>query len=154
MVRWVLMISAFGIIAAFLACSESEKPKKVLSTKRSASQPPALQTMTAVQRGQIVYQKYGCGMCHGNDAKKGIKNRNSQTDEIPGLIYVKESYLPKELRARILNGVKFLPLKDPKKPPPPYRMPGWRGWMTDQELNDLCEYLFSLMPKETKEEKW
>lgn len=154
MVRWLLMISALGIIAAFLACSESEKPKTVLSNKSQTSQPAGLQTITAVQRGRIVYQKYGCGMCHGNDAKKGIKNRNSQTDEIPGLIYVKESYLPKELKMRILDGVKFIPPKDPKKPLPPYRMPGWKGWMTDQEINDLCEYLFSLMPKKAKEEEW
>lgn len=90
-------------------------------------------------------------MCHGANGEKGIPNPNSQTKIIPGLLYTKEDYSPKELRVRLLTGAAVHPA-DPKLPLPPYRMPGWKGMMSDQELNDLSAYLFSLMPKDTKEE--
>jgi mono/diheme cytochrome c family protein len=36
---------------------------------------------------------------------------------------------------------------------PPYRMPGWAGHMTDQELADLAQYLIGLYP-ESEAAKW
>lgn len=109
------------------------------------------ESLSPEQRGRLVFLKYGCSMCHGANAEKGISNPNAQTKIIPALIYTKEGYSPKELRERILKGATVHP-EDSKLPLPPYRMPGWQGLMSDQEVNDLSAYLFSLMPKNTKEE--
>jgi mono/diheme cytochrome c family protein len=33
----------------------------------------------AVQRGKLVYDKYGCFVCHGNEGSGGVKNKNAAT---------------------------------------------------------------------------
>ena len=37
---------------------------------------------TAIERGRVVYARYGCAMCHGADGKGGFKNPNSETDRL------------------------------------------------------------------------
>jgi mono/diheme cytochrome c family protein len=149
------LLLGIAVVAVFLATgsvfflfpeTNSELPKSELLTQEKSK------PVTAVQRGRLVYEKYGCGMCHGPDGKKGIKNPNSQTEQIPAVIYVKEGYTLTELKTRITKGISYIPPADPKKPAPPYRMPGWGDRMTRQEVDDLCAYLFSLMPAKSKEE--
>lgn len=125
------------------------------ATEWDATRPlpaPGAPATSGEARGRAVYGKYGCALCHGRNGEQGIANPNSQTKVIPALTYTKEGYSRKELRMRILHGARSIPSADPKQAPPPYRMPGWQGLMTDQELNDLSDYLFSLMPKNTKED--
>lgn len=115
---------------------------------------PAVRPATGIERGREVYHRYGCAMCHGADGKGGFANPNAETDgKVPGVTYVAEGYTPAELRQRLLDGTPVVGKADPKGPRPPYRMPGWRNQMTDQEVGDLVQYLFSLQPK-TTEEKW
>ncbi len=112
---------------------------------------PAL--MTAAERGNVVYRKYGCAGCHGPDGKGGIPNPNAKTaQQVPGLKYVAEGYTKDELRKRILDGQREIPPMDAKKPPPPLYMPPWREKIAEGELNDLVAYLMSLKPKEEKSE--
>ena len=104
-----------------------------------------------IERGKAVYKKYGCAGCHGPDAKGGVPNPNAKTaQQVPGLLYVAEGYTKDELRKRILDGQKEIPLMDPKKPPAPLYMPAWRGKITEGEVNDLIAYLTSLLPKGEK----
>jgi mono/diheme cytochrome c family protein len=109
---------------------------------------------TSVARGRVVYDRYGCSMCHGADGKGGFANANAETDgKVPGVTYVAEGFTRRELRQKILDGFAAVGRKDPNGPRPPYRMPGWAGQMTDGEVADLVEYLWSLYPK-TETEKW
>jgi mono/diheme cytochrome c family protein len=109
---------------------------------------------TAPERGRRVYERYGCALCHGADGKGGFANLNSETEgKVPGLLYVAEGFTPAELKVKILNGLATIGKADPKGPRPPFRMPGWRGQMTQQELDDLAQYLISLYPK-SAEQKW
>lgn len=148
---WLVLAGLFlGFAVWFVAQHSARKSSESLPFRMAANRKPA--PLSAGRRGRMVYEKYGCAMCHGLSGRKGIQNPNSQTGLIPGVIYVKEGYTSAELRNRILKGVTYLPPKDPRKPPPPFRMPGWEGWMTEPEVNDLCEYLFGLMPKEAEEE--
>lgn len=115
---------------------------------------PREASTSRVERGRVVYRRYGCATCHGVDGKGGFENPNAETDgKVPGVVYVAEGYTDRELRQRLLEGTATVGKADPKGPRPPYRMPGWRGVMTDQEVDDLVEYLKSLMPK-TGEDKW
>lgn len=106
------------------------------------------------QRGRVIYERYGCGMCHGADGKGGFANPNAETDgKVPGVTFVAEGYTPAELQRLILDGTPNIGRADPKGPRPPYRMPGWRGRMTDEQAGDLVRYLTSLYPKSAGE-KW
>lgn len=108
----------------------------------------------APERGRRVYERYGCALCHGADGKGGFANLNSETEgKVPGVLYVAEGFTPAELKAKILDGLATIGKADPKGPRPPFRMPGWRGQMTPQELDDLAQYLISLYPK-SAEQKW
>ena len=107
--------------------------------------------VSPVERGKAVFRKYGCAGCHGPDAKGGVPNPNAKTaQQVPGLLYVAEGYTKDELKKRILNGQREIPVMDPKKPPAPLYMPPWRGKIAEGELKDLIDYLFSLTPKGEK----
>ena len=91
-------------------------------------------------------------MCHGAEGKGGFENPNSETDgKVPGVIFVAEGYTRRELRQYILRGNARIGKADPNGPQPPYRMPGWTGSMSEQEIGDLVEYLFSIYPKSEKQ---
>jgi mono/diheme cytochrome c family protein len=107
--------------------------------------------MTPVERGKAVFKKYGCAGCHGQEGKGGIPNPNAKTgQQVPKLIYVAEGYTKEELRKRILNGQREIFALDRSKPAPPLFMPAWRDKIAEGELQDLIEYLFSLLPQEEK----
>ena len=115
---------------------------------------PATSADTAVARGRAVYERYGCVACHGSDGKGGFANLNSETEgKVPGVTFVAEGFTRGELRKKILDGFAAVGKKDPNGPRPPYRMPGWSGQMSDAELGDLVEYLWSLYPK-SETQKW
>jgi len=124
-----------------------------------APAPQALRTAaavpdTAVLRGRAVYERYGCVTCHGNDGKGGFANTNAETEgKVPGVNYVAEGFTRGELRRKILDGFATVGKKDQNGPRPPYRMPGWTGQMSDREVGDLVEYLWSLYPK-SETQQW
>jgi mono/diheme cytochrome c family protein len=110
---------------------------------------------TALEHGRHVYERYGCTLCHGADAKGGFANRNAETDgKVPGLTFVGEGFTRAELKKKIVDGLATIGRGDAKGPRPPYRMPGWGAQMSDAELTDLVEYLMSLLPKSGAAEKW
>jgi len=106
------------------------------------------------ERGRLVYRAYGCPLCHGDQAEGGFANPNAETaGKVPGLQYVAEGYTRAELRQKILDGQAVVGREHANRPPPPFRMPGWRDRMPDREVDDLVAYLFGLFPR-SKEEKW
>ncbi len=110
-------------------------------------------TMTGVERGKDVFRKFGCAGCHGPNGQGGIPNPNAKTaQQVPDLKHVSEGYTKDELRKRILDGQREIPVLDPKRPTAPLYMPPWRGKIAEGELNDLIEYLNSLTPKGEKVE--
>ncbi|MGH7967790.1 MAG: hypothetical protein ACREIC_03580, partial [Limisphaerales bacterium] len=84
-------------------------------------------------------------------ARGGVPNPNAKTaQQVPGLLFVSEGYTVDELKKRILDGQREIPVMDPRKPPAPLYMPPWRGKIAEGELNDLAAYLNSLTPKGEK----
>ena len=107
--------------------------------------------MTPIERGKAVYKKYGCAGCHASGGQGGVPNPNAKTaEQVPGLKFVSEGYTRDELKKRILEGQKEIPVMNPKKPAAPLYMPAWRGKIAEGELTDLMEYLVSLTPKGEK----
>ena len=107
-----------------------------------------LAKMTPVERGHLVFQKYGCAQCHGPDGKGGVQNSNAKTAElVPGLLFVADGYTKTELMAFISRGERVIPRKDPAGPEPPHFMPQWGKVISTNELSDIADFLFSLKPK-------
>jgi mono/diheme cytochrome c family protein len=149
------MKRALGLIAAAavaaLAMHYQSRPPAP-TTVLVAAQPDSTD---AVARGRLVYQAYGCAMCHGPDAKGGVANLNSESDgKVPGLVMVKEGYLEREVVQKILDGTPRIGKADLNGPTPPFRMPGWKDRMARAEAADLTKYLFSLYPKKAADDKW
>ncbi len=123
---------------------------KVARAVISGNAPSAadLARMTPVERGRIIFQKYGCFQCHGQDAKGGVPNPNAKTaEQVPSLIYVADGYTKDELMNFIRRGERTIPVLHPDKPPPPHFMPSWGNVINTNELSELADYLFSLKPK-------
>ncbi len=139
-----------GVIAAAVVIDLAARPAPPVPV-RAPAQPVA---GTAIERGRAVFAKYGCAGCHGADGKGGFPNPNAETDgKVPGVIYAKEGFTRAELRKKVLDGLATVGKKDANGPRPPFRMPGWRGVMSDTEVSDLVEFLFSLYPK-TETQSW
>lgn len=98
--------------------------------------------------GWKVFTEKGCVYCHGPGGVGGVKNPNAVGGLIPSLIKVGAGYTQEELKQKIRKGVQEVDKDDPKKPSPPLFMPKWEERLTAQELDDVADYLMSLLPKE------
>jgi mono/diheme cytochrome c family protein len=97
--------------------------------------------------GWNVYTTKGCVFCHGPAGEGGVENPNAVGGLIPPLKEVAAGYNEAELKERILKGVLHIDQADPNGPPPPLYMPPWEGILTEEELNNVVAYLFSLAPE-------
>src|SRR5208283_1114404 len=108
------------------------------STKRKVTM---IQPENTIQYGRMVYEKYGCMMCHGVDGKSGIRNPNAMTAElVPPVIHVADSYKPQELKDFIRRGQPNIDKLKKDGPTPPFRMPSFGKWISDKELDALQIY--------------
>ncbi|MEW6749490.1 MAG: cytochrome c [Candidatus Latescibacterota bacterium] len=153
--RCVAWRVGLGVLAALaLCCGHESAPARHPSGSQLPGAGVRAAALNEVERGRLVYKKYGCAMCHGPEGQGGVENPNAQTGgEIPQLIYVAEGYTTAELGARIRGGVWEIARADSSGPTPPYRMPSMGTWMSAGEVDALVEYLRSLMP-EGAEEEW
>lgn len=127
--------------------------------KKGGEPVPAAGTLA---HGKYVFKKYGCGGCHGQDAKEGRRNFNAlgkgQEDPEKDMDKGREPTLPDtvgtftrdELVHKIQIGVpasavvKF----NPNGPTPPLYMPPWKDKIKGQELEDLVSWLLSIGKKQ------
>jgi mono/diheme cytochrome c family protein len=102
---------------------------------------------SAVERGSAVFEKFGCAGCHGLGGLGGRRNWNAGLgEEVPPLLYVKAYYGNdvESLKHVIRKGRGPVPRADPSRPQPSLYMPDWEGRISDEELDALVAYLFSL----------
>ncbi|HWP99258.1 MAG TPA: cytochrome c [Vicinamibacterales bacterium] len=144
---WTFLLAVALVTLAVAVRGRSPWPRAI---RAADARVPA----TAEARGRIVYERYGCALCHGADGKGGFANPNAETGGVvPGVVFVAEGYTRDELRRKILDGVATIGKADAEGPSPPFRMPGWAGYMTPGEVDDLVAYLLSLYPKDAAS-KW
>ena len=141
--KWLAVLAAVVVSVVAVRAQLRPPDPEVLRPASAAADSP-------VARGKALYDRYGCVMCHGADAKGGFANPNSETDgKVPGLTKVAEGYTEAELVRLISHGTARIGRSDPSGPVPPYRMPGWGDRLSDAEMRDLVRYLISLAPKST-----
>ena len=109
--------------------------------------PPEKPVSPAVAGGAALFMTKGCVMCHGENAKGGVRNRYSQSEFIPALELVADGYTPDELKQKIRKGVPLVAKADPNGPVPILVMPSWEDKLTPEELDSIVAYLLSLAPK-------
>ena len=101
----------------------------------------------ALDRGRQLYEKYSCIACHGAAGGGGVYNANAQTGGlINGVRLVADTYTKEDLAKKLLDGVPVVPKADPNGPNPPLAMPSYRGIIGVEEMRELVNYLFSLLP--------
>ena len=108
---------------------------------------PVVAFASPVERGRAVFERLGCAGCHGIGGAGGRKNWNSGLgEEIPSLAYVNAYYGNdvEGLKQLIRDGRQPVPRADPNRPRPSLYMPAWKDRLSEEELDALVAYLFSL----------
>jgi cytochrome c2 len=102
------------------------------------------------ERGELVFKRFACWSCHGENGRGGIKNPNMATDEMmPALKEAAVHFTKAELLERLRR--KTIPeALDPSKPAPPFFCPDYGNYMEQSEFSDLYAYLESFAPKRRK----
>lgn len=105
---------------------------------------------SAKERGELVFKRFGCWACHGENASGGIKNPNMAPDEMmPPLKKVTNDYTKEEFLARLQKKTMAERLIN-NRPAPPFFCPDYGNYMDKSELDDLYAYLQSFAPKKNK----
>jgi mono/diheme cytochrome c family protein len=147
MKRWALLL-AIVVPASIWFFGRPSAPYSIRVAAKPAPD-------TAAARGRIVYERYGCTLCHGQEGKGGLKNPNAlRNAQVPSILEVADTYTPAEVAQVIRFGRPRIDRADDKAAVPPFRMPGWGDRMSDQEINDLVQYVLSLYPKDAKKKGW
>ena len=118
--------------------------------------PPAPTYASSVEAGRAVFETIGCVACHGQGGRGGRRNCNAvYGEEAPSLVYVKAYYDRESMKELIRNGRQPVPRINPSRPTPPLYMPAWKDRLTEEQLDHLVDYLFSLydeLPQQAKAE--
>ena len=108
---------------------------------------PAPIANSAVEQGKVVFEKFGCAGCHGIGGRGGRSNWNSGLrGEVPPLLHVKAYYGNdvESLKNLIRHGRQPVPRANPNQPRPSLYMPAWDTRISEEDLEVLVAYLFSL----------
>jgi mono/diheme cytochrome c family protein len=105
------------------------------------------------KRGERIYNRVGCVACHGVRGRGGYPNNNVVGLQIPSLTLVRDGFSHDELKQRIALGRRPEPA-DSHQPAPLVVMPAWGRYLTEDEMEDLITYLYSLRPADHPVEDW
>ncbi|MBI4369462.1 MAG: cytochrome c [Elusimicrobia bacterium] len=141
-----------------LAPKTQEAIVNYLSTLQGQDYPPGTApwhqgNIASIERGQILYNKAGCVACHGPQGKGGHPNNNVPGNAIPALTKLITTYTPDELKLKIMRGAPPPGKQNPDEISPLVFMPSWGNALTNQDLDDLTNYLFAKVA-ETTNESW
>lgn len=103
----------------------------------------------ADRRGELVWKRFGCWSCHGDEGAGGVRNANAAPNEdIPPVREAANKYSEEQLRQKLSARGEPQPL-DPRQPKPPFFCPDFRRALNETEFSDLYAYLRSLAPKKS-----
>lgn len=148
MKRWGVLIACLTVAAAVKAYGWRPAPQPIRVAAAPAPDTP-------VARGRLVFERYGCTLCHGAEGKVGVANPNALREgKVPAIMDLAEAYKPTEVAQLIRTGRYTIDRATETGAVPPYRMPGWGDRLSDQEVNDLVLYLMSLVSKGAEKKGW
>ena len=148
MPRFALTDEERQALTIYLLSLTASNPPASYVTK-ALPEPPAAYA-SPVDHGRAVFDRLGCAGCHGQEGLGGRHNWNAGlAQEVPPLVYVKAYYGSEidRLKDLIRNGRQPAPRADAHRPTPSLYMPAWKERLTEEELDALVQYLFSLAEK-------
>ena len=131
-------------LIAFMAAATVEDAQEILARRPK----PLTPEEAAIEGGKQSFARFGCVGCHGLNLQGGVPNPNSQGGEVPSLLHASDDYTKEEVVKIIRNG-KQPPLEDGSKPAPPLYMPSWKSVLSDEDINRIADYLWSLQTKKS-----
>ena len=141
-----LEANARKALIVFMASATAEDAQSILAGRAK----PLTPQDAAIAAGKENFSRFGCVGCHGLQLQGGVPNPNSQGGEVPSLLHASDDYTKEEVIKIIQNG-KAPPLENKAKPAPPLYMPSWKNVLTEEDIQRIADYLWSL---QTKKEAW
>ncbi len=129
-------------LIAFMSNATAEDAQAILAQRGK----PLTPEEAAIEAGKQDFHRFGCAGCHGVNLQGGVPNPNAQGGEVPSLLHVSDDYTKDEVIGIISDG-KQPPLADPHKPPPPLYMPTWKTVLSQEDIQRIADYLWSIQPK-------
>jgi mono/diheme cytochrome c family protein len=134
---------AKALTVYMLSLTDESLPAKYV--KQALPTPAPGPYASSLEAGHAVFEQYGCAGCHGPGGLGGRKNWNSQlVEEVPALVYERIYYDREHVKDLIRNGRQPVPRQDASRPVPPLYMPAFKDRISEDELDHLVDYLFSL----------
>jgi len=128
--------------AMLLATATPDDAQAILSHKVR----PLTEADVAIEAGKRNFARFGCAGCHGTELEGGLANPNAQGGQVPSLLHLSDDYTKDEILAVIRNG-RASPLENASGPTPPLYMPAWKSLLSDEDIHQVVEFLWSRQQK-------
>lgn len=142
MPEYDLETNARKALVAYMATATSDDAQAILSHKVR----PLTEADVAIEAGKRNFARFGCAGCHGTELEGGLANPNAQGGQVPSLLHLADDYTKDEILAVIRNG-RAPPLENAAGPTPPLYMPAWKSLLSDEDIHQLLEFLWSKQQK-------
>ncbi len=129
-------------LLAFMATATAADAQDILA-HRGASLTPEDASIAA---GKQDFARFGCAGCHGTELQGGVPNPNAQGGQVPSLLHLADDYTKDEVTTIIRDG-KAPPLDNAKGPTPPLYMPSWKHLLSDEDIHQVVDFLWSKQQK-------
>lgn len=147
MPEYDLETNARKALVAFMASATPEDVQTILSQRIK----PLTAQDAAIEAGKRDFARFGCAGCHGTELEGGLANPNAQGGQVPSLLHLSDDYTKDEIIAVIRNG-RSPPLENASGPTPPLYMRAWKTVLSDEDVHQLVEFLWSRQQK--AKESW
>ncbi len=142
MPEYDLEANARKALVAFLGSATQDDAQEIVSGKSHALTPED----AAIAAGKQDFARFGCAGCHGTELQGGVPNPNAQGGQVPSLLHVSDDYTKDEIIEVIRNG-RMPPLDNAAGPTPPLYMPSWKHLLSDEDIHQIVEFLWSKQQK-------
>jgi len=142
MPEYDLETNARKALIAYIATATPEDAQAILSHKVK----PLTAADVAIEAGKRDFARFGCAGCHGTELEGGLPNPNAQGGQVPSLLHLADDYTKDEIITIIRNG-RAPPLENAAGPTPPLYMPPWKNLLSDEDIHQVVEFLWSRQQK-------
>jgi mono/diheme cytochrome c family protein len=129
-------------LVAFMASATQEDAQEILAHRSNKLTPEDV----AIEAGKRDFARFGCAGCHGTELQGGVPNPNAQGGQVPSLLHVSDDYTKDEIIQIIRDG-KVPPLDNAAGPTPPLYMPSWKHLLSDEDIHQIVDFLWSMQQK-------
>lgn len=147
MPEYDLDTNARKALVAFMSTATAEDAQEFLSHRPHALTPEDV----SIEAGRRDFARFGCAGCHGTELQGGLSNPNAQGGQVPSLLHLSDDYTKDEVIAVVRDG-RTPPLDNAKGPTPPLYMPAWKHVLSDEDIHQVVEFLWSKQQK--AKESW